>query len=158
MHTCYFCGKDIEDYDMITAIHFKNKYGSISYAHSDCQKLFDYAGKCIRNLNKVKFRQQYKKFLNEGMTTIGIANALRYWYKIKKNSDEKANGSIGIVPYIYEEAQEYFKKKQEAKQKANKMSANEYLAYSDVINKPLPKIQKRIPPKKPYGVKYIDLK
>lgn len=38
----------------------------------------------------------------------GIYNALVYFYEVKKGSKERANNAIGIVPYVYDEAQEYF--------------------------------------------------
>jgi hypothetical protein len=31
-----------------------------------------------------------------------------YFYEIKGNSIDKANGGIGIVPYVYEDAKKYF--------------------------------------------------
>lgn len=37
-----------------------------------------------------------------------IYKALSYFYDVKKNSIEKANYSLGIVPYIYEEAKTYW--------------------------------------------------
>lgn len=52
------------------------------------------------------------KFLNEGMTLKGMTNSLIYFYEIKKNSIEKSNNGIGIIPWVYEEAQQYFNKKE----------------------------------------------
>jgi hypothetical protein len=49
-----------------------------------------------------------KKYFNDGMTYKGMNNALIYFYEIKKGNKTKANESIGIMPYIYEEAQKYF--------------------------------------------------
>jgi hypothetical protein len=33
---------------------------------------------------------------------------LKYFYEIKKNSVKKSNGSIGIIPFIYEDARCYY--------------------------------------------------
>ena len=38
----------------------------------------------------------------------GIRKSLVYFYQIKHNSIEKANGNIAIVPYIYKDAYDYF--------------------------------------------------
>lgn len=38
----------------------------------------------------------------------GIRKALTYFYEVKKNDIKRANGSIGIVPYIYRESYEYY--------------------------------------------------
>jgi hypothetical protein len=41
-------------------------------------------------------------------TYSGIKRTLEYFYEVKKNSIEKANGGIGIVPWVYEEAKRYY--------------------------------------------------
>jgi len=33
---------------------------------------------------------------------------LKYFYEIKRNNIEKAHGSIGIIPFIYKEAEQYY--------------------------------------------------
>lgn len=53
---------------------------------------------------------QIKKFMQDHpeYTYSGIQRTLEYFYRIKGNSIEKANGSIGIVPWVYEEAKRYY--------------------------------------------------
>ena len=52
---------------------------------------------------------QRKKFLKENkFTNKGIYFTLKYFYEIKKNPWSKSNGSLGIVPYVYKEATEYW--------------------------------------------------
>lgn len=41
-------------------------------------------------------------------TFSGIKRTLQYFYEIKSNPIEKSNGGIGIVPWVYEEARQYF--------------------------------------------------
>lgn len=54
--------------------------------------------------------RQRNDFINKyGYCDSGILMALKYWFGEKKNSIEKANGGMGIVPYIYDEAQRYYK-------------------------------------------------
>ena len=38
----------------------------------------------------------------------GILGTLKYWYEVKKEPIEKANGGIGIVPYVYSDASKYY--------------------------------------------------
>ena len=45
---------------------------------------------------------------NYGYTYSGMLKSLIYWFEIKGNSIEKANGGIGIIPYIYQEAHDYY--------------------------------------------------
>jgi hypothetical protein len=55
-----------------------------------------------------KIERQRLNFVKKNeYTTRGILNALKYWFDVKGNDTSKTNGGIGIVPYIYEEAQEY---------------------------------------------------
>lgn len=60
---------------------------------------------------------QMMKFKNQGMTYKGQLLTLKYFFEIKKSSIEKSNGSIGIIPWIYSEAAEYYAQK-EKEQKA----------------------------------------
>lgn len=46
----------------------------------------------------------------------GILKSLIYFYEVKGNSIEKANGGIGIVPYIYNEAKAYYTRLWQAQQ------------------------------------------
>lgn len=49
------------------------------------------------------------RYLKKGYTYLGIVRALEYHYVVKKGSIAKGNNGIGIVPYVYDEAQTYFK-------------------------------------------------
>ena len=61
--------------------------------------------------------QKYKK--DYGYSYSGIRKALTYYYDIKKNNldKEKFGDSIGIVPYIYDQAFRYYYSIWEAQQK-----------------------------------------
>ena len=52
---------------------------------------------------------QRQKFIKENKcTNKGIYFTLKYFYEVKHNSWDKGNGGIGIVPYVYKEATEYW--------------------------------------------------
>lgn len=63
---------------------------------------------CGDSYLKAKVNKQIKQFVEEGMKESGIYNTLVYWYDIKNNSPANANGGIGIVPYVYKEAADYW--------------------------------------------------
>lgn len=48
------------------------------------------------------------RYLKKGYTYLGMVRALEYHYVIKKGSIAKGNKGIGIIPYIYDDAQTYF--------------------------------------------------
>lgn len=92
------------------------------YAHQKCYDLYyteeDYYKEEIYKFIKRIFGPNYKyavierqrvKFLKEGLTNKGIYYALKYHFEVKNGSVEKSEGRIGIVPYLYEEALEYYK-------------------------------------------------
>lgn len=62
---------------------------------------------------------QINKFHSQGYTYRGQLLTLKYFFEIQRSSIEKANNSIGIIPYKYAEAAEYFAKKQSEQQKLN---------------------------------------
>lgn len=51
---------------------------------------------------------QMTKFRAQGMTFRGQLLSLKYFYEVKNNSIEKAHGSIGIIPFIYQESKMYY--------------------------------------------------
>lgn len=51
---------------------------------------------------------QMQKFCKQGMPYRGQLLTLKYFYEVKKNSLEKANGSIGIIPFVFAEARTYY--------------------------------------------------
>lgn len=76
----------------------------------DQYNLEDYIRKLFKtNTINVKIKRQIEDFREKyNYSFSGILKTLIYWYDIKKNSLEKANGGIGIVPYVYDQAREYY--------------------------------------------------
>ena len=72
---------------------------------------------------------QIKKYLQDHpeYTYSGIKRTLEYFYIIKKNPIEKANGGIGIVPWIYEEAKRYYYNQWLLSQKNVEKNISEYI-------------------------------
>lgn len=75
-------------------------------------KLLQYIKRLLHKNIDYKIRNQLNNYVNnKNYSYEDIYNALFYFYDIRGNSTEKANGGIGIVPYVIEEAKEYFDKK-----------------------------------------------
>lgn len=51
---------------------------------------------------------QMQKFRSQGMPYRGQLLTLKYFYEVKKNSIEKSRGSIGIIPYVWDESKLYY--------------------------------------------------
>ena len=94
----------------------------------------------------VKIRKQIKTYVEEyNYTYSGMLKALIYWFEIKGHSIEKANGGIGIIPYVYQQAYEYYYSLWSANQKNEFKNIEEYIpkVRSVVIPLPVKKERKR---------------
>ena len=121
MCKCAICGKEF-DRNAIQAV----RHGARRYSHWTCkpngelvpmekkdedlQKLLEYINTLFKGQqNQAKVNQSIKKFHNEfGYSYSGIQKALYYFYEIKHNSIDKANGGISIVPFVYKDAYNYY--------------------------------------------------
>ena len=118
---CAICGQAF-DRDKIQAV----KHGARRYSHFECEpnnekvplleqdpdliKLLEYINKLFHgNQNQARVNQSIKKFHDENNYSYsGMLKALIYFYEIKGNSIDKANNSISIIPYIYQDAYSYY--------------------------------------------------
>ena len=53
---------------------------------------------------------QMQKFKMQGMPYQGQLLTLKYFYEVLGNTTEKSRGSIGIIPFVYEQARIYYEK------------------------------------------------
>lgn len=119
---CSVCGKQF-DRDTEQAV----KSGARRYAHFDCMptgELVPLAEKCDPDLAKLKdyiknlygdnanwalINKQIKKFSEEnGYSYSGMLKSLIYFYEVKNNPKDKSNNGIGIIPYVYQDAYNYY--------------------------------------------------
>jgi D-arabinose 1-dehydrogenase-like Zn-dependent alcohol dehydrogenase len=93
-----------------------------------------------------RVRKQMNTFIEEyKFTYSGIHKALIYFYEIKGNPAAKANGGIGIVPYVYKDAFNYHYKLWLAQQKNENKIVQEYVPNIKeiIIPRPERKVKKR---------------
>ena len=119
----------------VTCVYCKNKFdrdkeptvqiSARRYAHADCakkheenksqeEKDLEALEKYIMNLFdepyvNARIRKQIKDFKKEyNYTYSGMLKTLIFWFEIKGNSIDKANGGIGIIPFVYNDALKYY--------------------------------------------------
>jgi hypothetical protein len=74
-----------------------------------------------------RVRKQMTQFVDEyGYTYSGMRKALIYFYEVKHNDPAKANGGIGIIPYCYNQARDYYYSLWLAQQKNENKVIDEY--------------------------------
>lgn len=120
---CSIC-KQRFDRDKVQAV----KTGARRYAHHRCKPdgelvplleqeidedliaLEDYIKKLLKeDFVNARVRKQIKDFQQQyGYSYSGMLKSLVYFYEVKGNSTEKANGGIGIVPFVYKDAYNYY--------------------------------------------------
>lgn len=120
---------------MVTCIHCRQKFdrdkqpfvqvSERRYAHPEChqnqsqeyekkQKDLKALEEYIKKLFKVdtipiKIRKQINDYVtNHNYSYSGILKSLVYFYDVQGHSTEKSNGGIGIVPYTYDAAFNYY--------------------------------------------------
>ena len=119
---CTVCGQQF-DRDTVQAV----KAGPRRYAHYRCYpegelvplanpvdedqlKLEEYIANLLGddyNIGRVKKQiKDYKEQYNYSYS--GMLKTLIWFYDIRGNSKEKANGGIGIIPFVYKDALNYF--------------------------------------------------
>mgnify|MGYP005610346695 FL=1 len=151
---CAYCQKPMSKKDADCVMIGNNKY-----VHKACQELEEKREKTdkeqledyIKELFNTTYidprvRAQIKKYVEEfNFTYSGIRKALVYHYEIKGGDKSKANGGIGIVPYVYENAYNYYYSLWLAKQKNKDVEVEQYTpkVKEIVIPRPQRKVKKR---------------
>lgn len=138
---CFYCGESFDANS--TPFVMVN---SRRYAHKSCQEeklasetkqekdkrvleeyikeLFGYTSIPPRVSKQI---QNYVHDLEHHYTYSGIYKTLKYFFEVKSNSIEKANGGIGIVPYVYQEAFTYWRALWEAQQKNEDIKIEDFV-------------------------------
>lgn len=117
---CPVCEKQF-DANTEPYIKIKNRYAhkqcaelreaTMTQDERDLGALFEY----VKNLfgssyNYLKVKRQIEKMKTEypDYTYSGMKRSLQWFYEITHHPTENANGGIGIIPYVYEDAKKYF--------------------------------------------------
>lgn len=119
MVKCFYCG---QTFDRNTEAFAKPKANR--YAHKSCHEqaqsnktqeerdyeaLVEYIKHLLGPAPNPRVWKQLKEYRDiYGYTYSGIHKTLIWWYELKHNDIEKANGGIGIVPYVYNDASQYY--------------------------------------------------
>lgn len=155
---CPYCGKTFDrdkykDFIQISARRYahiecnEQHLEQISQEERDLIALENYI-KSLLGLESInaRIRKQINEYKNnQNYSYTGILKALTYFYEIKGNSIEKANGGIGIVPYIYNDAYNYYYNIWMAKQINDVKPIEQYTAppVRKIIIPPPKRVEKR---------------
>lgn len=97
-----------------------------------------------KSANWVLITKQIKEFQKEYQyTTSGILKTLTWFYGVKGNSTEKSNGGIGIVPFAYQDAFNYYYDLFVAKSQNENIDIESYTSKVREITIPIPAIKEK---------------
>ncbi len=129
---CYYCGKHfdrdkepytqvgkrryahqscaLKDYDDYDETKTETPAKELTKEEKDLLGLEDYVKKILKEpYVNAKVKKQIKEFKKEyGYSYSGMHKSLVWFYEIKGHSTANAAGGIGILPFIYKDAQEFF--------------------------------------------------
>ena len=118
--TCVYCkerfNRDIEPTVQISARRYAHKECAEKFhiektqEEKDLEALENYIMKLFNeSYINARVRKQIKDYRQEyNYTYSGMLKTLIFWFEVKGNSIDKANGGIGIIPYIYKQAHDYY--------------------------------------------------
>lgn len=120
-YVCPFCGDNVT---AEFAVDFNTKHW-----HPECVQLWNERKELYDTISRVLGLKApgptniklVKQYFEEGYTYKGMMYTLIYLYDIKHTDARRAKERIGLIPYCYDEAQEYFHTKQK---RINEVGAN----------------------------------
>jgi hypothetical protein len=139
---CLYCGLEF-DRDKLPYVQVTNT----RYAHKECHAkveanktqdekdysaLTDYIEKLFGiGYVSAKIAKQIRDYrVAYNYTYSGMLGTLIYWFEVKKAPIDKANNGVGIIPYVYDQAKEYYMKIAAA----NSLNADIFNYQAKVIN------------------------
>lgn len=122
---CLYCGKTFDaqesEKDIVWFKPRSNRYAHIecgkqyeankTQSEKDFDRLYNYVKtEQGKNFNFVKFKKTVEAWVKDyNFTYNGMYYTLIYFYEVKKNARTKfIEGSIGIIPFCYKEAENYY--------------------------------------------------
>lgn len=106
--------------------------------------VYDYLKRDLKvELEWHKFNSQWHSFIKKGRTPKGIYFSVRYFYEVLKGDKDKAQGGIGIVDFIYEDAATYWCEKEQRESGIIKQIEEQMLANANREVKVVHKKQKK---------------
>lgn len=91
-----------------------------------------------------RVRKQMNSYVDEyNFTYSGMKKALVYFYEVKGNDKAKAKGGIGIIPYVYRDAYNYYYSLWVANQKNEHKVITDYKPVVREVRIPPPQLKPR---------------
>lgn len=155
---CIYCNiqfdRDKEEFEQVSERRYAHKacFDKVEASKSQAEKDYEALERYIKDLFDIQvlnatITKQIKTFReNFGLSYTGILSTLKWWTEIKKEKMEDKNYGIAIVPYIYDQAKEYYYSMYKANQVNESLDLEHYKPKIEIVNIPPPSVR-RDPPK-----------
>lgn len=121
---CLYCGQRFNRNDLniktkqVTArryAHFscwENYVNNLTQEEKDEQAFYDYVKQLFKDdYNYILTKKLAERYIKENKYTYsGMLKSLKWFYEKEGHPVEDSNGTIGIIPYIYKQAAQYYYK------------------------------------------------
>ena len=117
---CIYCNnqfdRDAEPTKQVSARRYahlscwENYVNNMSQEEKDIAAFYEYTKNLFgEDYNYILTKKLAERYVKEnGYTYSGMLKTLKWYYEKEGNSTDKSNGSIGIIPYIYQQALRYY--------------------------------------------------
>ena len=162
MVKCKYCGKQFDRNDPnIEFVKIKNRYAHKSCAENipdekkEEEAFWEYVKKLFGpNYDYVPNKKLVEKYISTyHYSYSGMLKTLKWFYEVEKNDPIKANGLIGIIPYVYNDAYDYYFTLYQIQNKNRQ--ASDYTIKKETVKISSPKVWQ--PPKKLWFEEEEDL-
>lgn len=153
---CKFCGQQF-DRDKNPFVKLVNRYAhpqchenylnAMTQEDKDKEEFYQYVKQLFgKNFNYVMTKKLADKYIAEGQYTYhNMTKALQWFYEIQQNPIDKANGTIGIIPYCYNRAAEYYYNLYLAKMINNEKDLSKYIPTVKEVYIDRPTVKVKLP-------------
>lgn len=130
----------------------KHCYDKVQASKTQAERDYEELEKYIKqlfgiNVLNATITKQIKTFReNFDLSYTGILKTLKWWTEVKGEKFEDKNYGIAIVPYVYDEAKDYYLDLYNADQVNSKIDLEHYKPRVEIVNIPAPVVY-NAPPK-----------
>lgn len=161
-YKCKVCGGKIEkDLADLIATKINNRYVHIEclekkeeISKQQIKDMHDFCKKYIINYDEKRAESKLREYVfSKNYSYEDVIATLKYWFAIRHEDGTKANGGIGIVEYVIDDAKKYFRSQQLLKEMNDREMPAEVEMSAKYRRKQIPKA-KMI---KPRNRRWVDL-
>ena len=154
---CVYCNiqfdREKEAFEQVSERRYAHKscFDKVEASKSQLEKDYEALERYIKDLFDIQvlnatITKQIKTFReNFDLTYTGILSTLKWWTEIKKEKMEDKNYGIAIVPYIYDQAKDYYHNIWKANQINESLDLANYKPKIEVVNIPPPRVRSGSP-------------